>query len=86
MKTILKILATPVVIGLTFAVGTGFLWCIGKLLLLIKINIFPHFDDAYTFAEIVMIGGLHLLVLFAAVMILIMGYNVTEAIHDLLNK
>ena len=82
----MKILATPIVIGLTFAVGIGFLWCVGKLLLLTKINLLPCLGDAYTFAEIAMIGGLSLLVLLATVMILIVGYNVIEVIYDLFNK
>ena len=82
MKTIFKILLVPIVIGLSFAIGSGLLWCVGKFILLVNINLLPHYIDVYTFAETVVVGGWHLLVVIAVVMILIVVYITIDSIFN----
>jgi len=79
MKTVLKIILVPVVIGLIFTIGSGFLWCIGKLLLLVNFNLLPGGCDC-TFSEIVMIGGWHLLALILVLMILGLVYGLVSSL------
>lgn len=82
MKTIFKILLVPVVIGLIFTIVSGLLWCVGSLLLLINIDLLPHYGDVYTFAEIVVVGVWHLLVLILVVKILGVVYNAVDSVFN----
>ena len=77
MKQLFKILLVPVIVGLAFVLISGLLWCVGSLLLYINISLLPV--HGYSLAGVITIGGLHLLVLFITLLILIGVYN---AVND----